>query len=324
MAPKVFVGLPTFNRPDMLQGAMRSVAAQSFGDFRAIVSDNCSDGDIPERIERCVAELGDPRFSFYRQPENGGEYGQGRFFLREAQDCEFFVILHDDDVLLPDFLAEAVAALEAAPTAACFVANGYGMTPDGRRDAAVTREHLQVHGRIGAQAGSFDVLTRHMECGFAPISGTLFRREALQRSGFVDADLTGNYPFESNIFLRLGEIGAQGWFSPRELLGVRYHPGSLRNQRLLQDAALIGRCIRLFEKRRFSGKLERRRRVLLSRYRRAQALIRLEEGEFGAARQTLAAALRDNRISMRAWALAPFMMAAPSALRAVLRLRGDR
>jgi Tfp pilus assembly protein PilF len=64
--------------------------------------------------------------------------------------------------------------------------------------------------------------------------------------------------------------------------------------------------------------------VLLARYRRAQAMIRLQAGEYDAARANLAAALRDNRRSMRAWALAPLMLAAPSALRAVLRLRAPR
>jgi len=324
MAPKVFIGIPTYNRPGMVRDTILSVQAQTFRDVRVVVSDNCSKGDTADQIERFVHELGDSRFSFHRQPSNGGEYGQGRFFLEQARESELFVILHDDDVLLPEYLAEGIAALAANPQAAFFVANAYGMDPQGRRDAAVTELHRRDQGRVGVAGGSFDVLARHLESGFAPISGTLFRREALERSGFVDEDLFGNYPFEANIFLRLGEMGAQAWFSSRELMGVRYHPGTLRNQHLMHDPALVASCIKLWEKRHFTGELEQRRRVLLARYRRAQAMIRLQAGEYDAARANLAAALRDNRRSMRAWALAPLMLAAPSALRAVLRLRAPR
>lgn len=322
--PKVLIGIPTYNRPTMVRDAILSVCAQSFGDFRAIVSDNCSAGDAADQTERFVAELGDNRISFHRQPENGGEYGQGRFFFEQSRHDEFLVILHDDDVLSPDFLADGVKALAADPSAAFFVANAYAMEPDGRRSSALTRLHLRAHGRIGAHDGSFDVLSRHMLHGFAPISGTLFRRAALEQSGFVDGDLGGNFPFESNIFLRLGEAGAKAWFSSRELLGVRYHGGTLSGPHLMWDPAVVGTCIRLWERRRFTGRLERRRRKLLSRYRRAQALIQLREGNLQGARSSLAAALHDNAGSVKAWAIAPLMLAAPSALRALLCPRAAR
>jgi glycosyltransferase involved in cell wall biosynthesis len=320
----VFVGIPTYNRPTMVQDAILSVCAQRFDDFRVIVSDNCSARRAADETERFVAELADDRIGFYRQPENGGEYGQGRFLFEQARGHQLFVILHDDDVMLPDFLAAGVAALAADPAAAFFVANAYAMDREGRRSGALTRFHLRGHGRFGARDGSFDVLTKHMLHGFAPISGTLFRRAALEQSGFVDADLGGNFPFESNIFLRLGEAGAQACFSSRELLGVRYHGGTLSGPHLLWDPAVIGTCIRLWERRSFTGRLERRRRKLLSRYRRAEALIQLRNGNIREAQSTLAAALHDNAGSVKAWAMAPLMLAAPSALRALLCARVAR
>ena len=321
-SPPVFIGIPTYNRPDMVRDAVLSVRAQRFGDYQVVVSDNCSDGDAADRIEAFVAGLGDSRFRFHRQAENGGEYGQGRFFFNQSRGHELFLILHDDDVLLPECLETGVQALDAQPDAAFFVANAYAMAQDGTRSPELTRRHLRDQGRVGAREGAFDVLAQHLACGFAPISGTLFRRRALEGSGFVDADLQGNFPFESNVFLRLGEAGARAVFSPRELMGVRFHDGALRSQRLMQDPALVASCVRLFARRRFTGPLERRRRVLLSRYRRAEAMIALEAGDFQAARRTLAGALRDNPASVRAWALAPAMLAAPGALRAALRRLG--
>jgi cellulose synthase/poly-beta-1,6-N-acetylglucosamine synthase-like glycosyltransferase len=232
---KVFIGIPTYNRPVVVRDAILSVRAQTFGDYRVVVSDNVSGGDAADQVARFVAALGDPRVVFCCQPENGGEYGQGRYFLEQSAGCELLMILHDDDVLLPGYLAEGVTRLDSEPGAAFFVANAYGMDTGGQRSEVLTRQHLRDQGRNGGRDGMYDVLAGHLECGFAPISGTLFRREALQQSGFVDPDLRGNYPFEANVFLRLGEIGAKAWFCSAELMGVRYHSGALRSQGLMKD-----------------------------------------------------------------------------------------
>lgn len=312
---KVFIGIPTYNRPHLVQVAIASVRAQAFEDFRLVVSDNCSDGDTAEIIGRFVAGLGDPRITFHRQPANGGEYGQGRFLFAEAGDDELFMILHDDDALLPDCFAAAVAALDAHAEAAFFVSNAYAMTADGSRSAAQTAEHLSFHGRDGVAEGMFDVLRRHLACGFAPISGVLFRKAALVRSGFVDADCHGNYPFECNVFLRLGEAGSQAWFSPRELMGVRLHPGAMRSSRFMEDPALVATSIHLWGRPRFTGAMERRRRAILARYYRAQAMIAARQGAKRDARAALAQALRANPTSPRAWALAPILFLVPGWLR---------
>jgi polysaccharide export outer membrane protein len=325
--PKVFVGIPTYNRPLWVQEAVRSVQLQQYTDFRVVVSDNCSSPDASLQVERFIASLGDSRFTFHRQAENGGEYGQGWFFFEQSVGYDFLLILHDDDVLLPYYLQSSVAVLEAEPRAAFYVANSYGMDASGRRSSMLTRRHLRELGRLGARAGLFDVLEEHLTCGFAPISGTLFRRRALERAGFVDIDLTGNYPFEANIFLRLGEAGAQAWFSPCEHIGVRFHRGAPRSKHFLRDRNVMAmrdrnvmaNCVRLWERRRFAGHLERRRRMLLSRYRRAQAIIELDAGNFRSAQRYLLEAMRDNPLSVKAWALAPMIMGAPTFLRLLLR-----
>jgi glycosyltransferase involved in cell wall biosynthesis len=312
---RVFIGIPTYNRPDYVRETIDSLRAQSFENFRAVVSDNCSAGDAAARIARYVADLGDRRISFHRQASNGGEYGQGRFFFDRARGHELFMILHDDDVLLPGCLGQAVATLDAQPQAAFFVANGCAIGADGRRDAAMTEAHLRAHGRNRQKRGLFDVLELHLACGFAPISGVVFRRSALADSGFVDADCHGNYPFECNVFLRLGEAGCQAWFSPEELVGVRYHPGSLRSARPLENPDLVATAIKLWSRRHFTGLAERRRRAILARYYRAQAMIAARRGDVAQARAALSRALHTRLASPRAWGLAPVLLLAPGRLK---------
>jgi len=316
--PRVFVGVPTLNRPEWVRETVASVRAQSFADFRLVVSDNCSQPEAAASVRRFVDELGDPRVSFHQQPENRFEYGQGRYFFGEARE-EFFVILHDDDLLEPAYLARAVAALEQRPQLACFVANPYVFDEDGRRWPERTASYLEEHGRNRRGQGEFEVLRTLLETGFAPISGTCFRLAALRDAGFVDPDCEGNYPFELNVLVRLGERGARGWFCPEELLGFRFHRNSQRvYSGMLDNRRVVDTMTAILERRRFSGWSERRRRQILGKLRRATALRRLREGDAAGCRSAVRQALRDNPFSLRLLAAAPLAFLAPGLLRALL------
>ena len=62
---RVFVGIPTLNRPQWVQDAVNSVCAQTLDDFRLVVSDNASDGDAPDVVADFVRKLADPRVRFH-------------------------------------------------------------------------------------------------------------------------------------------------------------------------------------------------------------------------------------------------------------------
>ncbi|MES2174365.1 MAG: glycosyltransferase [Pseudomonadota bacterium] len=296
------MGVPTYNRPDFVREAVASLRAQSFGDFRVVVSDNASPGGVGDMVRAYVEGLGDPRIRFVQQADNGGEYGQGRYLFRQAAGADYFCILHDDDVLSPAYLQRGVAALDAAPDAALFVANPWLFDADGRPSDSQGRAYRRAH-RRGRRRGRFPILDTHMASGFTPISGTLFRTEALRRSGFVDADCHGNFPFELNILTRLGDIGAVGWFDPDVLLGFRYHAGQLRNTLgLMANPQVVGTMLRILERRRYSGAPERRRRAIVARLHRAQADMAMAQGDPAEAHASLVQACAANPLSPRAWA----------------------
>jgi glycosyltransferase involved in cell wall biosynthesis len=313
---RVFVGIPTYNRPDFVREAIESVRAQRFTDYRVLVSDNCSSPDAAHAVRRFVTGLRDPRFEFHQQTVNEGEYGQGRLFMARSAGADFIVMLHDDDILGPEYLAAGVGALDETPEADLFAANFYMMNTEARKLEELTAWRQRHLGRVGTQAGLFDVRTRHVMTGFTPITGTLFRRRSLVKSGFADPGKTGNYPFECDVFLRLGDIEAKGWFDAREMVGVRDHPGSLKYHLTLMDNPhIVTPMLELFARRRFDGVLERRRRVLVSRLARADALIRLRRSDIAGFRRMLRLALRENPRSARAWMLALIGIIAPDALR---------
>jgi len=314
--PRIFIGIPTFNRPALVREAIDSVRMQSFTDFHVVVSDNCSSPEAADDIERYVAGLCDDRFAFHRQLVNQGEYGQGRLFMSRSAGDDFFVMLHDDDILGPGYLAAAVAALDARPDADLFAANFYMMDQAARRLDEMTAWRQRHLGRLGVPEGLFDVRAGHVMTGFTPITGTVFRRTALERSGFADPDRIGNYPFECDIFLRLGDIGAKGWFDPRELVGIRDHAASLKQNLVLMDNPhVVAPMLQMFQRRRYDGALERRRRVMVSRLARADALIRLRRSDIAGFRRMMRLALRENPGSPRAWMLSVMGLISPNALR---------
>ena len=315
----IFVGVPTFNRPVYLRETLDSLRAQTHGDWVALVSDNASAPEAAAAARALVESFNDPRIRFHAQPANLGEYGQGRTFQAAAAEsgAEFFVILHDDDILHPGHLARSLDRLKADPVLAFHVGGADAIGASGEALPEVADWYRRHHGREGRASGKIDVLDTLMTHGLAPICGTVFRRSWLERSGFVDADLHGNFPFELNLFLRLGEIGCQAWFDPEPTISFRFHDGALRrSDRLMQNPQVVDNMITLFARRRFRGRPERRRRVLLARLHRARSILELRAGRPASARASLFAALAVRPFAPRAWLLRPGLLIAPRLLEA--------
>ena len=104
--------IPTYRRPDLLRRAVRSALAQTHADLEVWVYDNAS-GDETEAV---VAELAaaDPRLHYHRHERNLGSFVNFRYAIEHVR-TEFFSILSDDDLLLPDFHRLALESFNSAP-----------------------------------------------------------------------------------------------------------------------------------------------------------------------------------------------------------------
>ena len=316
----IFIGIPTINRPMLVRETIDSVLGQTYRDIRAVVSDNGSEPEAIKHVRSYIAGLKDDRIEFVAQSRNDGEYGQARYFFARATDFRYFMMVHDDDVLKPDYVKKGISTLDSAPAIDIFLSDPYIMDESGIPSSVDTRKYLAEHGRTKAQTGPIDVLTQYVMYGFLPISGTMFRRSALERSGFVDNVARGNFPFECDVFLRLADIGAAAWYQREELLGFRFHRSSMRNyMHLMQNRQVVENMVGLFSKYRYQGAVERRRRAILSRLYRANAVIGLRAGDVALARSSMVAALKTRLWSPNAWAIAPFVMLVPRVCSRALR-----
>lgn len=110
MTATVTVGIPTFNRAALLREAIESVLAQTYGDFRLLVSDNASTDETPD----VLASFSDSRLEYHRATENIGMIGNFNRLLALA-DTELAMFLPDDDRLYPDYLRSVVDVLQRNP-----------------------------------------------------------------------------------------------------------------------------------------------------------------------------------------------------------------
>jgi glycosyltransferase involved in cell wall biosynthesis len=113
--PLVTIGLPCYNSERYIAHAIESLLAQTYGNFRLVISDNAST-DNTAAICRRYANA-DSRVHYTRNEVN---IGLTRNFNRVFSLCEtrYFKWATADDFSGPEMLADAVAVLEADPAVA--------------------------------------------------------------------------------------------------------------------------------------------------------------------------------------------------------------
>jgi glycosyltransferase involved in cell wall biosynthesis len=137
--PRVCIGLPVYNGQNYVAQAIESLRAQTFADFRLIISDNAST-DRTEDICRSYGRR-DPRIDYQRSAHNrGAAWNFNR--VVELADAEYFAWATHDDLHAPRFLERCVAALDAAPGAVLCSPTSYLIDEHGEvlapyRDSAV-------------------------------------------------------------------------------------------------------------------------------------------------------------------------------------------
>lgn len=261
----VCIAIPTHNRPDYAIQALASVLRQTCADFRVVVSDDASAAPAAKRIEMHVRALGDPRVSHCYHHDNLKEFDHGRFLFGQCAE-EFFAILHDDDLWEPDFLQRGVAVLSEDPSLACVTTNQYVIDASGARQPEQTAAYQRRMGRSRYPEGRLPILEPLLSNSLFALSSTVFRTDALRRSGLVDAECHGNAGFDINLFLRLGERQWEAYYLPDTLAAYRVHDDRLTvsEERGGFNPRLLETLMKVLEKRRFSGRAEKERRRQLA------------------------------------------------------------
>lgn len=178
--PEITTIIPTYRRPRLLRRAIRSVLQQTYPHFRVCVYDNAS-GDATSEI---AAEFmnADSRVYYRCHPRNIGSIANFNYGMSRVE-TDYFSLLSDDDILLPDFYETAL--------------EGFGMYPDAMFSAGEViefneeRDFVRARLSLWPRAGLYEPPHGLAEMfGKEPVwTGILFRKDVIHNVGLLDPEV---------------------------------------------------------------------------------------------------------------------------------------
>jgi O-antigen biosynthesis protein len=134
--PLVTVIIPTYNRADLVKGAIESVLAQSYSQWELLVVDDAS----TDETSTILQGMSDERIRYIRHSQNRGGSAARNTGLAQAKGA-YIAFLDSDDEWLPTKLEKQVAHFEHLPLNVGLVYTGALVV----RDGGVQEEQRPVH-----------------------------------------------------------------------------------------------------------------------------------------------------------------------------------
>lgn len=189
----VSVLMRTYNRTDEIRESIESVLDQTLTDLELIVINDHGD----PAIEAIVSGYRDRRIRYQRLAKNAGQGGALNAGLVLARG-RYVAFLDDDDVYLPDHLANLVQHLEAHPEIGAAYSGTWICKGDMENGRFIESSRTQLQ-----DPNQFD-RDRFSRANFISLPALAFRRKLINLSGLVNPELRHNEDWE--FFLRLSEV----------------------------------------------------------------------------------------------------------------------
>jgi len=190
----VSVVVPTFNRPDRLYRAIRSVLNQSYQHYEIIV---VNDSESKDPVVQVVNKLNDSRVFYMENNRIKGANGARNTGVLAAKG-KYVAFLDDDDEWLPGKLGNQLEYLNSHPNK-CGVFNAFTI-----KNKSIWRKQFYNISNLTIK----DVLLSQVTIGSS--SNLLFRADVFKKTGLWDEDLTRQQDLELLVrILSSEQIGYQ-------------------------------------------------------------------------------------------------------------------
>lgn len=219
--------MPVYNAERHVEGAIRSVLASDLADLEVIALDDGSS----DRSLAIIRSIEDPRLVVAPLKASGGPSRPRNLGIAQAR-APYVALLDADDLMKPDKLSRAVAALDAHPSAGVAFADYERIDSDGRMFEESTLSGYPVFAQLKATAVAdgwrlikqADFALGLLHENFIGTSGVVLRKSILDRVGTFDESLT--YSEDRDLWFRIGHA-SDALYLPRIGHSYRVAPGSL-------------------------------------------------------------------------------------------------
>jgi hypothetical protein len=209
--PTFSVIIPSYNNPDTIGSAIRSVLRQTVSDFELIVVDDASTDATPQVIEGFLV---DERVTLVTRDVNGGQSAARNTGIARARGT-FVCLLDSDDLWLPAYLEMMGKTLAATPRAAVAYTDAWVLYDGIRR--ILRRTAMEAYRPPVTPVDPAAFLLALLEYGNFVYYSITARRDALQEVGGYDEALRGAPDYE--LWLRLCAAG-HAFVPCSETLGI--------------------------------------------------------------------------------------------------------
>jgi len=181
-AQLISICIPTCNRPGLIEEAIRSCEAQTYGEFEIVIGDDSSDERTEQVVKRCRLGARHPVRYERNLPRLGQASNVNRLFAR-ARGARL-VLLHDDDLLEPHALATLAACWQAYPDLTAAFGKQRVIADDGTPRADATARLNRDYRRVPERAGRLAVPALAGIDQMFPNNGYLVDTLAARRVGY--------------------------------------------------------------------------------------------------------------------------------------------
>jgi abequosyltransferase len=207
MAPLLSICIPTYNRGRFLGETLASISEQITPDIEVVISDNASDDETHEVVQRFRSRI--PRLVYSR---NGTNQGFSRNFMRavELSSGRYAWLLGSDDVVRAGMVARVLEELDSGYTVYLFDRLEWDAdTNEQRLDATLDARVRPSRFRLSDRRALLRYLhaARTITAMFSFISSVVFRRTAWDRVPFPSHWHDCAFPHAIRLFGMLGSGG---------------------------------------------------------------------------------------------------------------------
>lgn len=231
----VSICIPTCDRPELLEETIRSCTSQTRLPDEIVIGDD-STSDTTEQLVQGLSRTSPVSINYRRNTPRLGQNGNINSLFVRANGSHL-VLLHDDDLLTENALADLIGCWDLHPDLTGAFGKQYIISHDGVRDIPASERLNQLYRRTAAQAG---LQPHSWEVGLSqqfPNNGYMVRTEAAREILWRTPEEVGNGG-DFDFGLRMGLRYEKFYFVDAYTSQYRLTKGGSISSSTSDDAAL--------------------------------------------------------------------------------------